>query len=157
MSEVNWSDFVSFLKIKGSIQDCLFCCIESGKVLASTDGFTLQNYDISLPQDDKTEFVHEGANLVVLMSTKSDIPHPPQGLRLNRSNQKLQIIRDFEDLKEGISTKVVIGKSPQGGACIARSKQIIIVGTYVESDGHLVSQCLDNVILMAKFLGKQGL
>ena len=146
-----WSDFVSFVMSKGHTTDCMILS-RDGVKYASTDGFSLRQYRTMIVQEDgteKEESVNECNNLLALLNGK----RPHQGLRLN-GGKKNQILRSFDEESFGITIKIIYGKFPKGGCCIACCSKVILVGTYNELENQSSSACNDLIAVMTKYLEK---
>lgn len=135
---------------RGNLANVMIVSSEDGSIWASTDPdrFFLQEYQATITQEDGSEHsetVNEAANLVKFMKGQSV---GGQGLRV--SGKKQQVTRNFIDETHGI--KVVYGKIPMGGCCIAHGGKCLVIGTFDEAKGHTSVECNETITLMAMYV-----
>lgn len=147
-----WQEHIDFIKARGSIANVMIVSTEDGSLWGTSDpdNFFLQEYSAVITQEDgseNSENVNEALNLVKYMKGQ---PVGGQGLRI--CGRKQQITRNFIDETHGI--KVIYGKIPMGGCCIAHGGKCIVIGTFDETQGHTSPECNDTITLMAMYFSK---
>ena len=144
-----WSNYVDFMKSKGNIDGCMIISSDTGALWSnSPNDFYLRIYKANIIQEDgseQEEQVNEAINIVSLIQGKT----PFHGLRIN-GGKKQQILRNFID--ETTKLKVIYGKFPQGGSCIAHAGKCILIATFSELAGHTSVGCNEILQIMAKYL-----
>lgn len=148
----SWQEQIDFIKNRGNLSNVMVVSADDGSLWASSDPdkFYLQEYTTMIMQEDGNEVsetVNEAANLVKYMKGQ---PVGGQGLRI--CGRKQQVTRNFIDETHGI--KVIYGKIPMGGACIAHGGKCILIGAFDETKGHASPECNDTITLMAMYLAK---
>jgi len=144
-----WSNYVDFIKSKGNIDGCMIISSDNGALWAnSPDDFYLRTYKANIIQEDgseQEEQVNEAINVISLIQGKT----PFQGLRIN-GGKKQQVLRNFID--DTSKLRVIYGKFPQGGSCLAHAGKCILIATFSEIAGHTSVGCNEVLQLMAKYL-----
>ena len=144
-----WINYCDFIKSKGNIENCMIISSNTGALWANIpDSFYLRIYKCNIIQEDGNELeeqVNEALNIISLIQGKT----PFQGLRIN-GGKKQQILRNFID--DNSKLRVIYGKFPQGGSCVAHAGKCIIIATFSEVAGHTSVGCNEVIQLMAKYL-----
>eukprot|EP01035_Chromulina_nebulosa_P021873 gene21873-28315_t len=126
---------------------------ETGKILAMSSNFKLDNYDTEIPQEDgsdKLESVDECKNILELMNHRRK---PSQGLRIQQT--KYQILQMFEESASGCYT--VYGKKTTGGCCLAITNTAIIIATFELQLDQSAPSCNGAICNLAKTIKDSGL
>jgi hypothetical protein len=152
MTSATWQQQIDFIKGRGNIDNVMIVSSEDGSLYGSSDPerFFLQEYAASITQEDGNEIsqtVNEALNLAKYMKGQ---PVGGQGLRI--CGRKQQVTRNFVDDTHGV--KVIYGKIPMGGCCIAHGGKCILIGTFDESKGHASPECNETITLMAMYFAK---
>ena len=144
-----WCNYVDFIKSKGNIDGCMIISSDKGALWAnSPDDFYLRTYKANIIQEDgseQEEQVNEAINVISLIQGKT----PFQGLRIN-GGKKQQVLRNFID--DTSKLRVIYGKFPQGGSCLAHAGKCVLIATFSEIAGHTSVGCNEVLQLMAKYL-----
>ena len=127
-----------------------------GSQWAASAGFVLGNYPFNLTlEDDSQKSVNVNEFTTALEATKGNRKGSEAGIRMG--NQKYMLIKHIPE-----KDAAYLGREGGGGACVARTKQCVIIGIWnkagVMSNGQLQNSgdCNELVEKMAEYLKSSG-
>eukprot|EP00347_Sterkiella_histriomuscorum_P018685 403344567 len=127
-----------------------------GTPWAVSAGFNLGNYEFNLTlEDDSKKKVNVNEFVTALEATKGNRKGSEAGIRMN--NQKYMLVKHNAE-----NNSAYLGREGGGGACVARTKQCVVIGVWnkagVMSNGQLqnAGDCNDLTEKMAQYLTASG-
>ncbi|CAM9126770.1 unnamed protein product [Chrysoparadoxa australica] len=145
-----WGAYVETqLVATGAVSEAGIFGKEDAALYANAGDFQLRQYSAEITQEDgstKTEPVNEVANLLSYVKSGQT---PPQGMRLNGT--KFQMLRTLEG-------PTLYLKKNKGGACLAITNTLVIVGVYDDekNSASSLAACNTAVENLADYLRQSG-